>query len=285
MPWSVNGERIEDQTIREEARNIRPQLQQAMEGEEPAVIEARVKEWSRENVIERVLLRQAALADAEPLSAEEVEAAFQRIREEAPGESGVVALGSDESVKREIEIRMRIDRLMARAAAKTSPPATKDIAEHYRKHREEYRTPEMVHARHIVKNVDANTDEAAARAAIDEAQAKLKGGADFALVADELSDCPGRGGDLGFFAPGQMVEEFDEVVFALAPGAVSEVFRTGFGFHIAQVLEKRPAGVRSLEEMKQEIGQMLLEQKQQKAVDSYLDALWKKARIEEIAAP
>lgn len=284
MPWSVNGEVIDDQAIREEARNIRPQLQQAMEGDDPAAIEARVKEWSRENVIERVLLRQAALADPEPVSAEEVEQAFQNIRENAPGESGVVALGSDESVKREIEVRLRIDRLLARAAAKTSAPATKDIAEHYRKHREEYRTPESIHARHIVKNVDANTDEATAQAAIAEAQAKLAAGDDFAEVADSLSDCPGRGGDLGYFAPGQMVEEFDEVVFGLEEGQVSGIFRTGFGFHIAQVLDKRPAGVRSLEEMKGEIGEQLLEQKRQKSVESYLDSLWKKAKIEEVSA-
>ena len=284
MPCSVNGELIDDQAIREEARNIRPQLQQAMEGEDPALIEARVKEWSRENVIERALLRQAAMADPEPVAAAEVDEALERIRAEAPGESGVVALGSGESVKREIEVRMRIDRLMSRAASKASAPAMKDIAEHYRKHRDEFRTPETIHARHIVKNIDANTDEAAARVAIDEAQAKLAGGADFALVADELSDCPGRGGDLGYFAPGQMVEEFDAVVFALAPGATSAIFRTGFGFHIAQVLEKRPQGVRSLEEMKAEISEMLLEQKRQKAVENFLDSLWKKARIEEVVS-
>ena len=283
MPWSVNGELVDDQTIREEARNIRPQLHQAMEGEDPNVIEARVKEWSRENVIERVLLRQAAAADPEPLNPEEVEQALAQIRERAPGESGVVALGSDESVKREIEVRMRIDRLMARAGAKVSAPATKDIAEYYRKHREEFATPETARARHIVKNVDANTDEAAARTAIDAAKAELETGRDFAELADELSDCPGRGGDLGVFPRGQMVDEFDEVIFALKPGQTSDVFRSPFGFHLAQLLELRPAGVRSMEEVKGGISEVLLQEKRQKAAEQFLDGLWKKARVEEIA--
>lgn len=281
MPWSVNGELVDDQTIREEARNIRPQLHQAMEGEDPNVIEARVKEWSRENVIERVLLRQAAIADPEPINAEEVEQALARIREETPGQTGVVALGSDDSVKREIEVRLRIDRLMARAAAKVSAPATKDIAEYYRKHRDEFATPETIHARHIVKNVDANTDEAAARAAIDAAQAALATGRDFAELADELSDCPGRGGDLGVFPRGEMVDEFDDVVFALKPGQTSDVFRSPFGFHIAQVLELRPAGVRSMDEVKSDISEALLQEKRQKAVEQFLDGLWKKAKIDE----
>lgn len=284
MPWSVNGELVDDQTIREEARTIRPQLHQAMEGEDPQVIEARVKEWSRENVIEKVLLRQAAVADPEPLNPEEVEQALARIREETPGQSGVVALGSDEGVKREIEIRMRIDRLMARAATRVSTPATKDIAEYYRKHREEFQTPETIHARHIVKNVDANTDEATARAAIDTAQTQLAAGRDFAELADELSDCPGRGGDLGVFPRGQMVDEFDDVIFSLKPGQTSDVFRSPFGFHIAQLLELRPAGIRGMEEVKADISELLMQEKRQKAVEQFLDGLWKKARIEETPA-
>jgi len=285
MPWSVNGEVIPDQAIREEARNIRPQLQQAMEGEDPALIESRIKEWSRENVIERVLLRQAALADPAPVPAEVIDEAFARIKEETPGQTGVVALGSDESVKREIETRLRIDRLMEQAARKASAPATKDIAEYYRKNREQFQEPETLHARHIVKNVDANTDEAAARAAIEEAARKLAEGADFAALADELSDCPGRGGDLGWFPAGQMVDEFEAVVFALKPGETSGIFQTPFGFHIAQLLDRRAPGYRTLEAVKAEISEQLAGEKKQKAMEAFLDSLWKKARIEEVPAP
>jgi len=56
----------------------------------------------------------------------------------------------------------------------------------------------------------------------------------FAEAAARHSSCPSseRGGSLGGFVQGQMVPEFDVVAFALAPGEVSEVFETGYGFHI-----------------------------------------------------
>ena len=63
---------------------------------------------------------------------------------------------------------------------------------------------------------------------------KIANGEDFAELAAAHSDCPsGRdGGDLGFFSPGAMVPEFDEVAFQLEVGADSDVVPTGFGYHL-----------------------------------------------------
>lgn len=280
MPLVVNGEVIEDATILDEERAIRPRLMQAMENEPRNVVEQRVKDWARENVIERVVLRQAALADPEPVPAGKIEELFQSVRTQSPAESGVIAPVEDETLRRELEVRFRIDRLMERVTAKASAPKPKDVSEYYVKHRAEFVTPEQVRAAHIVKNVDENTDEDTARAAIEAAERTLAAGADFAQVADEHSDCPGRGGDLGLFAPGQMVDEFDRVVFALEPGQVSGIFRTEFGFHIAKVFERRPAGPRGLQDVKDEIAATLLKQKQEKAVEQYLDKLLAAAKVE-----
>ena len=63
---------------------------------------------------------------------------------------------------------------------------------------------------------------------------KIANGEDFAALAAAHSDCPsGRdGGDLGFFSPGAMVTEFDEVAFQLEVGADSDVVTTAFGYHL-----------------------------------------------------
>ncbi len=63
---------------------------------------------------------------------------------------------------------------------------------------------------------------------------KIADGEDFAALAGSHSDCPsGRdGGDLGFFSPGAMVPEFDEVAFDLEVGADSDVVTTAFGYHL-----------------------------------------------------
>jgi parvulin-like peptidyl-prolyl isomerase len=190
------------------------------------------------------------------------------------------AVAASPGVPREaLEAQLRIERYTARLTGKLVPPRPKEISEYYRQHRDEFITPELIRASHIVKNVDEQNSEEAVLPQIQAIEAELQQGADFAEVADRLSDCPGRGGDLGFFARGQMVEEFDAVIFALAPGRRSPIFRTPFGFHIATVVERKPAGPRALDEVKQGIEGLLYDQKKQRRIEQFLDGLRSKADI------
>ncbi|MBX5496428.1 MAG: peptidylprolyl isomerase [Bryobacteraceae bacterium] len=281
MALVVNGEYVEDSLIREEANAMRPRLQEEMEGEDPVVIEMRLREWARENVIERVLLRQAALADPEPIPQDLLDRTVEEIRSQTPGQSGCLFPQQDQ-LRREIEIRLRIDRLLGRLTAKLSPPRNKEITEYYKKHRENFYFPEMVHAAHIVKNVDEVTDEATALAAIRQAQQELQQGVSFEEVADKHSDCPGRGGDLGFFPRGQMVEEFESVVFSMKPGEVSDIFRSPFGFHIAKIYEIRPEGYFPLQEVRAQIEEALYAEKRRRVVEQYLDKLRAQADVQNV---
>ena len=65
-------------------------------------------------------------------------------------------------------------------------------------------------------------------------------GADFAALAQEHSNCPSgkRGGDLGSFGPGQMVQEFDSVVFSAAVNEVQGPVKTQFGYHLIEVTSR-----------------------------------------------
>ncbi|MCC6340811.1 MAG: peptidylprolyl isomerase [Bryobacterales bacterium] len=281
MAFRVNGELVTDEALREEERLIRPRMVEEMEGDDPVELEARVRQWARENIIERLVLRQAAMRDEDPVPEDIVDQRLKEIRTQSPGESGCVAPAGDEELRRELETRFRAERLLARVTEKVTAPKNKEISEYYKKNREQFQTPEMIHAAHIVKNVDEFSSEAAARAAIEEAGRELEAGAPFEEVADRVSDCPGRGGDLGFFPRGQMVEEFDEAVFPLEVGRRSGIFRTPFGFHIARVIARTPAGMRGLDEVREQISQMLLEQKRQRAAEQFLDRLMSSAKVEE----
>lgn len=280
MALIINGERVEDSVIREEARQLRPHYQQVAQDMDPIEAEMQLRDWSRENVIEKTLLRQQALKDETPVDEQEIDAALRELTGQSGGQTACRTSDGDEQLRAEVELRLRIDRLLALVTERVKSPRHKDVAEYYRKHRDEFRHPELVGARHIVKNVDENRDEAEARAAIGEIEARLKAGESFEELADCHSDCPGNGGDLGYFPRGEMVPEFDDVVFSLRPGETSAIFRTTFGFHIAQVYDRKPAGLRSLEEVKEEIGARLLRAKRDAVVEQYLDGLKAGARIE-----
>jgi peptidyl-prolyl cis-trans isomerase C len=259
LPLRVNNELIGDEVIREEIRTLRLRLAEAMPREHPATIDARAKEWARDNVIERVLLRQAALADAEPVPPEVIEKA-----------------GSNAA---EVELQFRIERLAIRHAGRIAAPRNKDVVEYYRQHRENMAIPESVRASHILKKVDEKTPEESALAGIRAVEEQIKAGGSFEAIADEVSDDPGRGGDLGWFPRGRMVPEFDAVVFALKPGEISPVFRTAFGFHIAKVhdhVAERPA---TLEEARPQIERHLLVEKHQKALERLCDYLRARATV------
>ncbi len=71
-------------------------------------------------------------------------------------------------------------------------------------------------------------------------KAEIEAGADFAEVARKNSSCPSRmqGGDLGAFVPGQMVKEFDEVVFSGEINKVLGPVRTQFGYHLIEITKR-----------------------------------------------
>ena len=74
----------------------------------------------------------------------------------------------------------------------------------------------------------------------EEIKRQIEGGADFAELAREHSQCPSgqRGGDLGEFSPGQMVQEFDTVVFSGDLGKIHGPVRTQFGYHLIEITSR-----------------------------------------------
>ncbi len=78
------------------------------------------------------------------------------------------------------------------------------------------------------------------RSLCEELKTQIEGGADFAEVARTHSQCPSssRGGDLGEFGPGQMVREFDDVVFSAEVGKVEGPIKTQFGYHLVEVTSR-----------------------------------------------
>jgi peptidyl-prolyl cis-trans isomerase C len=117
-----------------------------------------------------------------------------------------------------------------------------DIERFYAENPDLFKEPDRIHSRHILILVDADADadeKRSARIRAEEARRRAMAGEDFAELAVELSEGPNadKGGDLGFTLRGQMVEDFDDAVWALEPGEISEVVESRLGYHVIKVEE------------------------------------------------
>jgi peptidyl-prolyl cis-trans isomerase C len=144
-------------------------------------------------------------------------------------------------------------------AKKVMPEATvseADLKEYYTQNKQSLGVPEQVRARHILFRVDPAASQDEKNKARDRAQAVLKqvqAGEDFAKLAAAHSDDAGsraKGGDLGYFSPGKMVADFEDVAFYTNPGETSDIVETKYGFHLIKVEDHIEARERSFEEMK-----------------------------------
>lgn len=272
--------------ILDEAEKLRPQYESVFADMDADEREKQLADWSRENVIEGVLLRQAALKDPEELPDEAVEGVYQNMIEQSGGKEQFyqqVGLNQDQAdrVKKDIAERMRLERLIGKITSETSEPSEKEIRKYYDKNTERFTIPEMIRAAHVVKHLKPIDDPDKVEAEMKEIRAEMTEDTDFAQIAAKHSECPDNGGDLGFFARGQMVQQFDDIVFGMEVGAVSDVFQTEFGFHIAKVLEKKPSIPCPLDEVREVIVKELTEQAHQQAIERFVDAEKEKAKIED----
>jgi peptidyl-prolyl cis-trans isomerase D len=137
-------------------------------------------------------------------------------------------------------------------------PTDAELRKIYDQRREEFKSPEGAHILHILIKVDQGAPpavDAAAKAKAADIVRQLRAGADFAKVAKESSGDPsssGKGGDMGWVDKGSTVEPFDVAAFSMPLNQISDPIRsTEFGYHIIKVLERRPAGYRPFEDMRE----------------------------------
>jgi len=148
-----------------------------------------------------------------------------------------------------------------------------EVLEYYEQNKDSFTEKEQVH----LYNILLETEEEAQNIL-----EQLKAGEDFSEIAIEKSSGPSaaQGGDLGYVAKGTIIPEIEEVVFALESEELSEVVKTDFGFHILKISDKKAETVKTLEEVKEEILQTLLPDKQKEAFENLLEELKGKVEIE-----
>ena len=154
-----------------------------------------------------------------------------------------------------------------------------DVSAWYEENKDQYRDEEQRRVSHIL--IETGDDEAAAKAKAEALLAEIKGGADFATVAEESSEdsfSAENGGDLDYITPGMMDDAFDSAVFSLKNvGDVTDVVKTEFGFHIIKLTDLKPETIKPFSDVAGEIRENLITEK---ATDRFYEL---QSRMAEVA--
>ncbi len=244
---------------------------------------------SLDQLITYTLLRQESQARKIAVTSAEVEARVADMRKQFPSEAqfrtalkerGMTA----ERLREDARIDMVITKMMEAEVAALPAATDQEARDFYQKNPDKFQEPESVRASHILiptQNVDEATKKQI-RAQVESVLKMAKSGTDFAQLAREYSKdgSAAQGGDLGFFARGRMVPQFEQAAFALKVGEISGIVESQFGYHIIKVTERKPAGVVPYERVAGQIQQFLTEERKRQRAEAFVADLKKKARIE-----
>jgi peptidyl-prolyl cis-trans isomerase D len=173
---------------------------------------------------------------------------------------------------------LSIDATALRAKMTVTP---QEVEARYKDHLQTYTTPEQVRASHILFKTEGK-DDATVKKLAESVLAKVKAGGNFAALARQYSDDGSKdnGGDLDYFSKGAMVPEFDETVWKMQPGQISDLVKTQFGYHIIMMTGRRQATTRTLDEVRPQLEEQIRDEKAQAEAARIADEVAK-----EIKAP
>ena len=176
----------------------------------------------------------------------------------------------DQLIKNEIEPKIKIDE--------------KDTRAYYEKNKSKFQSSEKVRASIILLKFEPSKGKAGEQAVIKKFESilnQIKNGADFAALAKRHSQdsLASKGGDLGYFTRKQMLPAFSTRAFKMKIGEVSNIFRTGHGFHVLKVTDIKPVKLSPFKTEKTKIEQFLVNKKVSQATRDYIESLKKKSKI------
>lgn len=224
---------------------------------------SRLRRLAEERVLNRTLLRQRAIAHGFSATTEEIEAR----REEQWGTSSASVCGAGvlSAIGESLLVQKYCDWI-----SRHEPRASRQEVEAlYQRRREEFRMGEQVKLMQVIRNIHLPEEEESAWTAMRIAERDLQAGKPFHKVADRYSDCGGKI-MLGWVQRGEMVAAFEEIAFGLAKGKRSEVFRTIFGLHILSLVDRKPAGYKSFEDVRPELAHRLLRMRKERRINAEL---------------
>jgi peptidyl-prolyl cis-trans isomerase C len=172
----------------------------------------------------------------------------------------------------DLKKRLIVESFLKKKVEAEAQVSDTDLQKFYEQNKDKFKSGEQMKASHILVKTEKEAKDILAL---------LKAGGNFEELArkNSVDSSSAKGGDLGWFGKGSMVPAFEKAVLALKENQVSGIVKSDFGFHIIKLTGKRAAGIRPLEEVKDQIKGAIMPTKQQEVFQKIKEELKKSAKI------
>ena len=214
--------------------------------------------------------------DADEWPSRELAAVRELLRQQAVA-LGFLAAGADDAA-----VTAGIEQLLEREVT-TPSPTEEECRRYYDAHAEEFRSGDLVCARHILFQITPGCNVDLVRAEAEQTLAQLLAAPDdFEACALTLSNCPSgrQGGNLGQISRGDTVPEFERALFRLQPtGILRELVKTRHGFHIVAIDQRIPGATLPFEAVRDRVAERLKAGVEERALRQYVSILAGQAKV------
>ena len=285
----VNGLPIYETALNSEMKRIAAKgWTTGMAGNTEEAIKLR-KSKALETLVANELIRQASLTHAVVDIENKVSQRILEMKKKYPSEEDFTTVmkrknKTIENLREDARIDIQFLEYLNKVKTQDIRIPDSDVDKFYNDKKTSFIVPEQIKARHILVKIDGSSDEQVSNALkkATELRKKVLELKNFNVVAKESSSCASaaNGGELDYISRGKMPADFDKVAFSLKVGELSDPVKTSHGFHIIEVLDKKPEYVRPLKEVKEFITTYLKQQAGNERIKSHIVELKNKARIE-----
>jgi len=292
MAITINGQELPKEAIEFEYRRLLQFYSQHMPAETLKAETKNLQKKALEQAIgAKLLIDEAELLDIK-VPADRVEKRISDMVEQIGGREVFEQRLSEQKMTEDalrdnMEQGCKVDILVEKVSEEAEEPTEEELKAHFEANKEQFVQPERSSAQHILIKPasDSDEDRVVAEKKIEEIREKVAGDTNFADLAKEHSDCPSgkqAGGSLGWFGRGMMVPEFDNAVFSMEVGALSEIIETQFGFHIIYKTGADEGGEASYPESEAKIRDFMRHARRGELITKHVAELREKATIEGI---
>lgn len=254
----------------------------AIKTQNHTLTQEQAEELAVNHLIEQELIKEEANDLFADIPDRELSAALDNLKSSHGGEqqfyrSFGMSRSDDESIKKDLNQQMKIERFLDDLTKSVAPPSEQMTKQYFERHPGANKAPEQRHVYNLVHKFEQN-EMTATFNKMTELRKRILNGDDFLEIANKEATCDNP--DLGLFARGQMVEEFDTIAFSMEKDEVSPIFLTQFGYHIIKIVDIQAEATLTYDQVKENVKARLHHDLKHKYIEQWLEKKVEKADVQ-----